>query len=990
MLKKTISIILSLLLIITTLGNICVFAADNSDFGRDIKFDDFESYTTGDTFTWSKTSSKHDYHTFGSYSMTPEASEDVAHSGNKSLKVFSRCDKGVSLKFINLYEATNENVGNTYDFSLWIYADKNAGVYKNSAKSIGECTPFTEEELSKSEGTFFDLIMAGPDGDNYQYRSGQGSIIGKYFVRWNTWTKINAQFTFTKSFVDNGSQEKGDNYAVNAFRLYQSGIDYSLNSGLCDTFYVDDVTVETTGASVSASGTNPENTDVSVEVKYYKPSKEYSVRAIACEYLEGKLINIKSNENFIVKTNEKSYPVKDTFTMNRKSENSEVRVYVVSSDFSKPVCSTQIINLVPWSVLVGESVDAYTDEVISLSTATYKDAIDEIPDIDGNKYYHSSASSYTQSAEPDVVKFNNTLMVKNSCRTYIRFNLSDIPDKTAYAYLRMYNYKTSGTLDGGVISVYETDNNWQEDKLTHNNAPKLGEKISELEVTDANIPCYFNISEYMNKALKEGKTEYTFALCTTGNTYLSFYPERSTAVKYYKPALILEGVGKTTSRYGISSFEGDSFVDVLHTEKEESTDPNNKESVRVLSSLTDYTPKTEMPNLSQYGGWIDGGKYNATGFFRTELIDGRWWFIDPLGYKYIDMGVSCTSPSQKSDIQDTGFKNRYGTVDNWKNQVSDELRSYGFNGMGPWSDFATALKADKPVNQAILKGSFLEGFDSWSDDGVMSVFSPKFIERCESRAQEIIAPYSDNPYILGWYTDNEPPAGASMLKTTLAKSSSVYDYAVAWKWFRMRKGENATVADITDEDKQDWIEFVYDRYMKVVTEAIRKVDKNHMIFGPKLDKNNRAMFRSVGRYADAIGYDYYPNAFTPDRMGVIDWYKWSGKPLMNAEWYVKGLDACTTESELTNLSGVGYEVPTQRDRGYYYQAFVLGMLESRVFVGWQWFRYTDNDPSVDADSSNIDANKGIFTRDYKVYDDIVSMMKDININAYELTKYMDK
>ena len=164
-----------------------------------------------------------------------------------------------------------------------------------------------------------------------------------------------------------------------------------------------------------------------------------------------------------------------------------------------------------------------------------------------------------------------------------------------------------------------------------------------------------------------------------------------------------------------------------------------------------------------------------------------------------------------------------------------------------------------------------------------------------------------------------------------------------------------------------------------------------MIFGPKLDKNNRAMFRSVGRYADAIGYDYYPNAFTPDRMGIIDWYKWAGKPLMNAEWYAKGYDACTEETGLTNDSGVGYEVLTQKDRGYYYQAFALGMLDSRVFVGWQWFKYYDNDPSdTTLEASNRDANKGIYTRDYKTWDDCLDLMKALNINAYALTEYFDK
>ncbi len=999
--RRIVCLLLCLVMIMPMLGTISVVSASEiaGEFGIMTKSDDFESYETGLRCSWSKTSSVIDYHNYGGYGGVPVISDDVAYSGSKSVKFSSRCNRGASLKMINLFEASEENVDTTFDISFWIYADKDAGVYKSTGDTTDDCTPFTEEEFNKSEGTFFNMVLAGPDGDNYKYRSGYGNPNGSTFVKWNTWTKMSIQFTLTAKFLDNGSTDALMNPAVNAIRLYQNGIDYTVNSGLCDTFYVDDVIVEKAGATVSASEENQDGSILNIHADFYKPSQEYSAKVFACEYLAGQLVNIKSGKEYKVKNTLHTYPTRSSFVLEKKYKESQVVVYVLSSDFANPICRPTTINLVPWSVTEERinSLDDYAQSIIDSSTATYKDNIEETPFVDGNKYYRSVGAAYTQSSEPDSTRFNNGLVVRSSCDSYIKFSVPDKTDKVAYAYLRLFTTRNGTNNVPGVISVYETGNDWVENNLTHNNAPKLGDKISELEVANHYVPYYFDITDYINSTLPLGKTEYSFALSSTGSTYMTFINERDTSNKYYKPALIFEGVGMNKETYGLSSFAGDTFVEVKHTTDEENFDPVDAEKVKTVSSITDFTPKTTMPNLSEYGGWIDGGKYEATGFFRTEFIDGRWWFIDPLGYKYIDMGVAQTSPITNSDIQKAGFEARYGTTDVWKEQIGEEYRSYGLNGMGPWSNYKTALEASKPLTQTVFKQNFLGAYDKdgWTQDGILEVFSPAFVTTCEKQAELLVSGYEDNPYIVGWYTDNEPPASASMLKNTLTMvldtSDKYYDYAVAWKWFKLRHGEDATIDDITAEDQQDWIEFCYDRYMQVVTAAIRKYDKNHMIFGPKLDKNNRGMFRGVGRYADALGYDYYPNAFTPDRMVVNEWYKWGGKPLMNAEWYVKAHNACNEETDLTNMAGVGYEVPTQKDRGVYYQAFTLGMLESKVFVGWQWFKYLDNDPSdLTQDLSNIDANKGIYTRDYKTWDEFLAMVKELNINVYDLAEYMDK
>ncbi|MBU2872087.1 agarase [Colwellia sp. E2M01] len=45
-----------------------------------------------------------------------------------------------------------------------------------------------------------------------------------------------------------------------------------------------------------------------------------------------------------------------------------------------------------------------------------------------------------------------------------------------------------------------------------------------------------------------------------------------------------------------------------------------------------------MDNRSEYGGYTAGPKLKATGYFRTEKVDGKWWMVDPLGYVFFSHG----------------------------------------------------------------------------------------------------------------------------------------------------------------------------------------------------------------------------------------------------------------------------------------------------------------------------------------------------------------
>ncbi len=62
---------------------------------------------------------------------------------------------------------------------------------------------------------------------------------------------------------------------------------------------------------------------------------------------------------------------------------------------------------------------------------------------------------------------------------------------------------------------------------------------------------------------------------------------------------------------------------------------------------------TTWPNRSRFHGWKGGPKQTATGYFRTEKVNGKWWLVDPQGYLYFSTGLDIIRLSNSSTI--TGY-----------------------------------------------------------------------------------------------------------------------------------------------------------------------------------------------------------------------------------------------------------------------------------------------------------------------------------------------
>ena len=411
------------------------------------------------------------------------------------------------------------------------------------------------------------------------------------------------------------------------------------------------------------------------------------------------------------------------------------------------------------------------------------------------------------------------------------------------------------------------------------------------------------------------------------------------------------------------------------------------------------------PETDKYGGW-KVTQLEATGFFRVQQFAGRWWLVTPEGNLYLSKGVAVFSTGG-SDRQAVALQEKFGSVSNWAKQETSKLKSLGFNSLGAWSNVGTVRKLTEPTPYTVIvspmgslngyiKSSGEEADASWSGwegypNDFACVFHPKFDEFIEQEISEI-ATYKDDPYCIGYFTDNEIPWKDYALDRCLeAWPETHVNHQKAQEWLDARKGKTgAKLSEATDADRRAFIAYCLDIYLQKVTEAIKKYDPNHLYLGCRFNQWNYELvndeiFRTAGKYMDVISINHYQK-WEPDATAMQNWATWSGKPFMVTEFYVKGED-----SGLPNNTGAGWNVRTQAERGYFYQNFVLGLLRSKVCVGWHWFTYMDNDPeNENTDPSNRDSNKGMVMWNFEDYVPLQENMQAINDNVYLLTRFYDQ
>ena len=433
----------------------------------------------------------------------------------------------------------------------------------------------------------------------------------------------------------------------------------------------------------------------------------------------------------------------------------------------------------------------------------------------------------------------------------------------------------------------------------------------------------------------------------------------------------------------------------LEYQKSPDSEWKSKPAISVEQFLGRKWSNFKTPKVSEYGGLL-AKQFEATGFFYTKRIGYRWWLIGPDGHPLIRMSLNAVYRRTRSkdievlspDLQ-TRMKADHGRL--WATETVTMLRDLGCNGLGRWSEYGvfnetearfpytTSLKFMASFGEELGVSYEKYGHMGYREDCI-PVFHPDFPSFCDQYARKEVANLANDPYLLGHYTDNEIPANKGLLDKTLALDPEDpllgCNQQEAWKWYRQRRGRDASTEDISDEDRKAYLGYVYERYYAITSAAIRKHDPNHLVLGSRLHGaalKIEPVLLAAGKHLDVVSFNtYHFWELSPKLMNI--WEQNTGRPFIISEFCIKG-----EFSGLPNSRGAGWIVRTQSDRGIWYQNFVIRMLQSPNCVGWDYFKYRDD----------IDVNKGVLTIDFRPYPDFYNAMKQVHQATYLIIEQID-
>ncbi|MFN3165758.1 MAG: hypothetical protein ACE37H_01700 [Phycisphaeraceae bacterium] len=422
--------------------------------------------------------------------------------------------------------------------------------------------------------------------------------------------------------------------------------------------------------------------------------------------------------------------------------------------------------------------------------------------------------------------------------------------------------------------------------------------------------------------------------------------------------------------------------------------------------------------FNRFGGYANGPQRDATGYFRTEKIDGKWWLIDPEGKLFWSHGV-CTvanraitnlGPGRRPLFQyipkpgtpdhtigmskrnDTYFfdflrlntARKYG--EGWEDKARDvthrRLRAWGMNTLGAWSE--DALMNDR-------KTPYTDILHVWHGPKDIDKTADPFEEGFEARYREAIAKRAElrgrDPWMVGVFVDNEihwhddmiekvlalgdeQPAYRAFVNTLQNKHGSID--ALNKAWGINAAGWDALVPGKTDAwraDREALYAQMAERYYRVVKQAMDELLPNHLYLGSRVHTAPPVVLRAMANDVDVYSAnDYGPLAGRGGLPADAD------VPVMISEYHFGTIDRGVTGMSLCPVDG-----QTARERSF--AAYVAAGLIHPNVVGAHWFAYSDHS-TVGRPNENYQI--GMIDITDRPYDGFVAMSRAIGERMYRI------
>lgn len=346
-------------------------------------------------------------------------------------------------------------------------------------------------------------------------------------------------------------------------------------------------------------------------------------------------------------------------------------------------------------------------------------------------------------------------------------------------------------------------------------------------------------------------------------------------------------------------------------------------------------------NFQKLSDEVAGYHGKGTGFYRTVSHRGRWWLLNPDGRLFLSAGINGVNAVSAQ----AGFKSRFRDEAHWAEHALGRLKEWGFNTAGQGSDVERVRQAPAGLAYTVTrwpawekevgpltafgqsKGQASSRADSRRGESVMPVFHPEFEVFLKEHATSLKW-YAGDRNLLGYLLDSHLPFPE--LRSYLESSHrelhrGAREAAVAWLESRGKTPQSRTA-----EDEDQWAGHVYAQYCSKVVAAIRAADPGHLVLGPPLSSRamqSPAVLKAVGRFCDVVSLSPHGKP-VPASTDLDQWSRHAQKPVLIAQL---SAELNSPSSRLQDQSQ-DWIVPSQFQKGRYYETFVLECLKSLSLI----------------------------------------------------------
>ena len=321
----------------------------------------------------------------------------------------------------------------------------------------------------------------------------------------------------------------------------------------------------------------------------------------------------------------------------------------------------------------------------------------------------------------------------------------------------------------------------------------------------------------------------------------------------------------------------------------EQLDRELEEEEETFGSFADF-------GYARYGGYKNT-QAKATGFFRVEQVDGRWWFVDPEGHLFLSTGINGTP----------GGGAGFGGSDAGTDRTNRRLDSWGMTTGGRQRPGTVMLRWPRGVNYL----------------GLPDVYSPQFAADIDASAKSQCAPRRNDPLVLGYFIGNEPPWNG--------RENDVCGLILGGQDTATKATLKAFLAQgDTPERRRQFVLAGFKKYIEIVCGAVRKYDPNHLILGIRFGGRMADEVMIAAGIFDVCSINVYE--YEPTKQ-IIRAARLSGRPILIGEFHI-GVPA-------DGLAAGLVQAKDQAERGIAYRYYVEQAASLQWFVGAYWFEWRD-------------------------------------------------